>query len=258
MAKFQPQRAAYPIQKDMYRVIPDWKVLPGVYQQMVDDDNLPANAEGLKVELPKGRLYHKTPASFNDPISVVYVLDALLKVPRGHYVRPSYLVPILTDDHPQMYWSANVVGRILAGIHVVCDEEYGMDGYTLRKVRKNAEDGSEHREVNDEKWLPFANGRDSKGKYYVIDPQGGNEGLLWLARMRENAYKAARALMVAEAAGDFEPEGVVGSGVVANEFIGVLAPPPIRTPTGYQSQTHYNRQFSYVQPEPRDGDLFDD
>ena len=234
MAKFQPQRAAFPLHQDNFQYSPDVRVQPGVLRNLKDEGRYPEDEmEGYNVAPPQDNgLYRKKQATFNDPIAIFYVLSAILKTPRGHYIRPRYLIPYLRDNHRQYYWSEVSIGRIVAGIHGTCKEMY-----------------EEHIEMDtgtDEKFIPFASGRDSKGRYYVVDPKGGTEGILWLTAFMSNAHKRSRLLMAAEAAGDFEAEGILGHSVVGWDYMLEFAPSPIRSVEGYHAQTHPDKAFSYV------------
>lgn len=238
MARFQPQRASFPLHEDNFQYSPDVRVQPGVLASLKEEGRYPEEemAPYLVAVAHGNSLYRKKQATFNDPIAIFYVLDAILKTPRGHYIRPRYLIPYLRDNHRQYYWSEVSIGRIVAGIHGTCREVY-----------------EEHIEMDtgtDEKFLPFASGRDSKGRYYVVDPKGGSEGILWLTAFRSNAHKQSRLLMTAEASGDFEAEGILGHSVVGWDYMLEFAPTAIRSVSAYHAQTHPNDRFSHVAYEP--------
>lgn len=235
MAQFKPQRAVYPLHTDNFQYMPDVRVQPGVLGSLKSEGRYPEeDMVTFKVAMDhKGPLYRKQHSSYNDPICIFYVADALLKVPRGHYVRPRYMIPYLRESFPQYYWSENSVGRIVAGIHGACKEMY--DEHLVDPQTNEYDD----------KRTPFASGRDSKGRYYVIDPKGGTEGVLWLTALRSNAFKWSRLLMTAEANGDFENE-YTGTQNTGREFVMEFAPDPIRGGLAYQSQLHPDRKFSYV------------
>ena len=237
MALFKPQRARYPIHEDNFVFSPDVKVQPGVITRLKEEERFPEEQmAGYQLAVAhQNTLYRKKPATFNDPIAIFYVLDAILRTPRGHYVRPRQLIPYLREQHKQYYWSETSVGRIVAGIHGACKEVYDGD-WTV----------DANREEFDDSLVPFASGRDSKGRYYVIDPKGGTEGILWLTALRSNAYKKARLLMTAESSGDFEAEGILGHSVIGWDYILEWAPDPIRSATAYQAQLHPHRKFAYV------------
>lgn len=238
MAVFTPQRAAFPLHQDNYAFIPDSKVLPGVLAQLREEERMPDIGDlRLEVHNPP-TFFHKSPASFNDPMSIFYVVNAMLLSQRGHYIRPTYLVPYLRDHVHQFYWSSNVVGRIVAGVQMACSLMYEDEGHAIQNGQYDAT------------WLPIGKGRDSHGAYYVLDPRGGDEGLLWLAGLRDGAFKLSRRLLAAERDGVFEEEGVTGKGVVAHEFIMEMAPNPIRSASAYLAQTHPGRKFSHVLYDP--------
>ena len=236
MAKFTPQRARFPLHTDNFQFSPDVRVQPGVIEQARSEGRLPAEMEHHNIALaPKNGLYRKSHASYNDPIAVLYVVDAILKTPRGHYIRPRYLIPYLRQQHMQYFWSETSVGRIVAGI-------YGaivFDVYEEHILNENMSSQA------DTEKAPFASGRDSKGRYYVVDPLGGNEGILYLTALRNAAYKRGQLLMLAEQNGDFESE-YAGSAKVGWEAILEYAPTAIRGKTGYYAQTHPEDRFSYV------------
>jgi hypothetical protein len=247
MAVFTPQRAAYPLHQDNYIFQPDAKVLSGVIDQLKEEGRWPEELEQYRFSFKDHRgFFHKTQASFNDPMSIFYVLDMVVKSQRGHYIRPGYLTPALRDLVPAFYWNANVVGRILAGIQVACEWEYGSD----HAIQSHENENGERAEAYDKTWVPFAKGRDAKGAYYVIDPRGGNEGLLWLAALRSRFYQLSEMLMRNEQAGEFDPEGIIGKGMVAHDFISEHAPGAIRSKAGYLAQVHPGRRFSHVLYEP--------
>lgn len=233
MAEFKPQRARFPIHTDNLQYVPDMKVLPGELQRLRDESRFPEEEmRGYNAIInANNRLYRKSAVNFNDPIAVFYVLDALLKVQRGHYIRPRYMVPYLRESHKQYYWTEAAVGRIVAGVWESCrqlyDEEYcSFDG------------------EYDESYLPFARGRDSKGRYYVVDPKNGTEGILWLTAFRSNAYKRAQMLMSAELAG--EGDEALTHAVVGYDALMEYAPDPIRTPMAYHAQLEPGRRFTHV------------
>jgi hypothetical protein len=142
-------------------------------------------------------LYHRPPNSFNDPMSVYFVLDAICESRRGTYLRPWYLVDYLNRQVPQIHWTAGVVGRIMSGFFHLCEEMYinddVVDEYLLPKQEF---DTAEERHEAQLRVLPFAQGRDSLGRFYVLDPEGGNEGLLWMLMARRIWLELAEQAMV--------------------------------------------------------------
>lgn len=124
------------------------------------------------------QMYHRSKNSFNDPLSVYFVLDAICESKRGIYLRPAYLVHYLNDNVPQIWWNNAVVGRIMAGFFHLCTENYWNDDIDNEYLKAH---DTEQAQI----LQPFAMGRDSKGRFYVLDPEGGNEGLLWMLQARQ-------------------------------------------------------------------------
>jgi len=163
-ARKQPKM--YPLHYDAWQYYPDHAAV----QEAVDnafEGEVQEIVQGLgrdPLRPPKyKRPYRKIKAQFNDPICTFALTDLLIQMQRGIYVRPGYLRDLLNNRWPQYVWSNSLVGRMLAGMVRVCQSMYPEVG---------------------EKETPLARGRDSKGNYWVIDPKGGNEGLLWLVRAR--------------------------------------------------------------------------
>lgn len=131
--------------------------------------------------IPPGRsFYHREPAQFNDPRVLYLVLDTVVKSMEKQYIRPNYVAQYLGQRFSQYYWSSVAVGRVLAGIHAACVETYGI-----------GETPEDDPYVEEDKWMPFAQGRDGVSRYYVIDPHGGNEGRLWLMACRRRMFELA-------------------------------------------------------------------
>ena len=129
------------------------------------------------------RPYRLLKAQFNDPVCVYALLDLLVRSRKGIYIRGEYLEDMLTREYPQYVWQGSTIGRMMAGLKAVCAQEY----YTIP-----------------EEELPFAKGRDARGKYYVIDPRGGDEGWLFLLKCRKIAAIRVQEMMQAQRQGDVE------------------------------------------------------
>jgi len=177
---------AFPLHKDVWAYYPDGHAAKEAYKDAKEKQlEEVMDALGDSNPFPQTQPlvpFRKHKAQYNDPICVLGLLDALLLSQRGIYIRPGYLLDTLNRKFPHYYWSTQIVGRMLAG---------------LNEVSKNIHDG-EIREV------PFARGRDSKGNYYVMDPKGGNECLLWFIKVRQVTVDRVQNLMRAEAGGNFE------------------------------------------------------
>jgi hypothetical protein len=107
-----------------------------------------------------------------------------VKQQRGTYIRPHYLMPRLRDLAPQYSWETRSLGRLLSGLNVAAAVEYDI--------------------WDDPHKPPFGKGRDARGTYYVIDPLGGNEGLMWLLNCRKVMMRRVEGVMVAESHGDLD------------------------------------------------------
>jgi hypothetical protein len=163
------------------------------------------------------RVYRMKQAQFNDVVCLYALLDILCVSKRGIYIRPEYLEGILSRQYPQYHWPVGTIGRMMAGLRATCQVEY--------------EEAEDHR-------LPFDKGRDAKGKYYVIDPMGGDEGLLWLLRCRKVILGKVQDVMAQEAAGDFE-SGRVGFTQPSVLYYDWFADLRIRNEDGYVAQQRY-------------------
>ncbi len=198
-------------------------------------------------------LYHKVPASFNDPMSVYFVLDALVNSARGTYLRPTYIVAFLRVHIGQFYWSNGVVGRIMAGLNGVCREVYLKEEGNAYIIDSHGRqrDGSEPEIEEDERehHLPFAQGRDSKGRYYVIDPQGGNEGLLWLLQCRKLFLREARQSMKDDDTGRFRENW--GGELGPTEYYYQQIDGPARTAVAFRNQLQGDVNFTQPTAEAR-------
>jgi len=175
------KRKVFPLHTDQYQFQTDFRAVGAVIEE-IHEREAESGLEALQKygalnERPESKtLFHKAVNSFNDPISVYFVLDALVTSERATYLRPSYLVAYLRRQVPQFKWTIGVVGRILAGFNAMAEELYLVDS-------------DEHIVADDsdaaKRLLPFAQARDSQSRFYVIDPEGGDEGLLWLMQCRK-------------------------------------------------------------------------
>jgi hypothetical protein len=192
------KRRVFPHHRDMYGYAGD----PHVVAQTVAEEEESGGSSvqdalqrhgALNRRADPGRLYHRSANSFNDPMSVYYVLDAIVESKRGTYLRPSYLVNHLQTAVPHIYWSNGVVGRIMAGWFHLCEEMYINDDINGEYII--VPDDEEDEQEAARRLLPWAQARDSQGRFYVLDPEGGDEGLLWLLMARAEFLKLATQAM---------------------------------------------------------------
>ena len=195
-------RRVFPHHRDARQYVPE----PFIVEQTVTemkDKGLPNDLDiltrhgDLQRRADPQWLFHRPPNSFNDPISVYFVLDALCESRRGTYIRPWYIVDQLNKQVPQIYWTPGVVGRIMAGFYHLCEEMYINDDIDNEYLLPKEEfDTGEERQEAQRRVLPFAQARDALGRFYVIDPEGGNEGLVWLLMARQIWLDLAEQAMV--------------------------------------------------------------
>jgi hypothetical protein len=233
---FPVQTKSFPLHKDPYAFVYDTAV-PAELIDEVTEKNLP-DAMGT-ISLPHfqhgnrhKQWYHKTQAAFNDPLSAYFVLDAMVNSERGTYLRPLYLCQFLQTAVVQFYWTPTLIGRIMSGLEGACYSAYVEDspGEFIPDTHANGDKLPES-EVRAE--IPFAKGRDSKGKYYVIDPRGGNEGVLWLMAARAAFYEKSQMSINGEKFGDFEAGR--GNALTPVEWYKVVIPDTARDVQEYQN-----------------------
>lgn len=187
-------RRVFPHHRDGYSYTGDPFVVEATIQD-VKVKGTEAGADALRDFGPlneravRENLFHRTPNSFNDPMAVYFVLDAICESRRGIYLRPIYLVHFLTEQVPQFYWSVGVVGRIMAGFYHQCEEMYINDDINDDYIHVDEDVEDKHDAAL--RLLPFSQGRDSRGRFYVLDPEGGDEGLLWMLQARQKFLKEA-------------------------------------------------------------------
>lgn len=61
-------------------------------------------------------LVHPTPAGYFDPVTIMSVLDMLLRLEHDTTVRPRDLVPLLQQHYPNLIWKPIVVGRVMSDL----------------------------------------------------------------------------------------------------------------------------------------------
>lgn len=169
---------AFPLHYDAWGYYPDHHAARVELDTGLPDAVVAALPAHPLREAKHKHLYRKIKAAFNDPICSYALIDILLQMQRGIYIRPGYIKDLLNNRWPQYVWSNQLLGRMLGGLCTHVQKVYS--------------------EV-DEREAPIARGRDSKGNYWVIDPKGGNEGLLWLVRAREVFLTLSEDIMAREA-----------------------------------------------------------
>lgn len=172
---------AFPLHYDAWQYYPDHAAADAELRSIIENGpDAVRDMVGLDVlREPKYKhLYRKIKAGFNDPICHYALFDLLIQMQRGIYIRPGYLKDLLNNRWPQYVWSNQLIGRMLGGLSRLHGKIYS--------------------EVSDRE-TPFARGRDGKGNYWVVDPKGGNEGLLWLLLARRIFLQLAENVMDREA-----------------------------------------------------------
>jgi hypothetical protein len=190
----------------------------------------------------RSAMFHRTKNSFNDPLSVYFVLDAIVESARGVYLRPSYLVHYLNDHVPQIWWNNGVVGRIMAGFSHLCMQLYFDDDFSNEYLLE------EHRDEAAKK-APFAQGRDAQGRFYVVDPEGGDEGLLWLLQARQIWLDLAIVSMQDDAAGT--PGENWGKAEAPYDYFVEHLDEPVRDAKAFRAQLGGAQTFKDRRPAPK-------
>lgn len=207
--KVFPKKAKnFPLHTDGYAYVPD-RSAPQECVDEIFDKGTEISAD-LKEDWPDllhppvhKTWFHRVMASFNDPLAVYFVLDALTHSMRGIYLRPLYVCHYLQQAAPQFYWDPSLVGRIMSGLETTCWRAYVEYQAPGEYIPAEHGDGTALTEDEMRIEIPFAKGRDSKGKYYVLDPRGGDEGLLWLLQARERFYELSKTMLDGEKQGDW-------------------------------------------------------
>lgn len=181
-------KKAYGLHADAHAFYPDPGAVPRVLEQAMTISSVAANMPTKFRNLPVKHPYRKHPSQYNDPLCVYAIIDLMVRAQRGIYLRASYLIPELTREWPLYFWRAISIGRTMSGIQYACQVAYA--GETAGDRPKYV--------------TPIERGRDAKGPYYVIDPAGGNEGLLWLLKSRDVLVEWIENMMLREAAGDLD------------------------------------------------------
>ena len=208
----------FPLHYDGWQFYPDY----GAAQEALDATWTAGIAEVVEelgdkpFRLPKYKsLYRKIRARHDDPIVYYAILNMLVQCQRGLYIRSSYLQTLLNQQYPQYVFSVSMIGRVLGGLSSHVAQMYP--------------------EV-DEAEVPFARGRDTRGFYWVVDPVGSEEGLLWLIRARDLFMYECEALMKREAA--MSVESLENSLYVVNkpeDVFDLICSFRIRSPENYRA-----------------------
>lgn len=250
------RRRVFPHHKDMFSYHPD----PRILDETVEEEEQKQTASGvaaleaygpLNQRAQPNTLYHRSLNSFNDPLSVYFVLDTIVNSMRGVYLRPWYVVAELQRVAPQIHWTPGVVGRIMKGFEALCfalyieDQLLEDDQYIIVPDA----DGMNEEEIERQMRLrlPFAMGRDAKGRFYIVDPEGGNEGLLWLMQARKIWLKLAREDMRSEGEGDFQTNW--GNVQTSVEWFMEVLTEPVRPARAYRNQLGGGATFKTPTPQ---------
>lgn len=110
--------------------------------------------------MEQDKLAHPTRNSFNDPLSITFVLDALLMVDGLNSFSAKDMVRVLTQRHPTILWSPTIVGRILSNIVEAASESGAPLG------AKGASNGTNtyHLTVNHANWAWLGSVRHAMGE----------------------------------------------------------------------------------------------
>jgi len=68
--------------------------------------------------------FHPSRAGHNDPLSVMLVLDTLMRIRPSDMIRAKYLVGLLRQLHPHLIWNTVTVGHILGELSELAEEAF--------------------------------------------------------------------------------------------------------------------------------------
>lgn len=68
-------------------------------------------------------LFYPSPNGYNDPVSIAFVLDALIRIPHEAPIRATWLASFLNAEYTSVVWDATCVGRILGELAEEADED---------------------------------------------------------------------------------------------------------------------------------------
>lgn len=190
------------------------------------------DGQNMRPALKVRRAYRRRKPVFTDVVAILAVVEALVDTQRGIYIRAPYLVQHLNETSPLYFWTSSSIGRILSGLEAACGEYY-------RDLS--------HKDILTQKQIPFAKGRDSKGQYYVTDPMGGNEGLLWLLSVRLYLVEQVNELMMNESVGQWSEKGIDGESggwtSANNLYVEKFEGTKVRSTTNYMAQWEPGQRF---------------
>ena len=228
---------AYPSHRDPFA----FTMGNGLYKDQFDSlmadgpESFKRSFEEKKPFIKVPRFYRKMKPNFNDPMTLYYILDILVDSAPNTYIRPTYLVPYLNERAPMFYWTVDLVGRMMAGlwecsIQTYLDEE---DEGGMLYIADKTGDGEDIPQARRMRQLPFALGRDGRGKYYVVDPNNGVEGRFWLIEFRRRIIRLCYEAMQAERDGDLGKHKATNN-TPLDFYIG-LSPDPILSAQAFRA-----------------------
>jgi hypothetical protein len=241
----------YPLHRDAYGLAVDQFVSQALYDEAMDKEitSVMESMDGVKPFQKFPVFYRRRNPNFNDPMALFYVLDGLVSTQRGSYIRPIYISNWLQTRAPMYNWELGLTGRMIAGIYETVIETYldEEDEGGMPYIARQYGDGKDIPHDERLHWLPFAKGRDSRGKYYVLDPQNGDEGVLWMLKFRWLVGKLATAAMQVEQTGHLGAGW--GKAQTPVNFYLQICPDPIRSAQAYRNQQHPGQPFPLVRQE---------
>ena len=237
---------AYPSHRDGFSFAVEPDCAPRVWNQWMENANpsFKTSFSDINPFQKWPRFYRKLQPNFNDPMVLFYMLDALVQSREYTYIRPSELVSYLNNVAPMYFWTTDLVGRIISGIYEASVETF-LDEDDERGMAYVPSMSGDKVPLTDEqrkRLLPFAKGRDGRGKYYIIDPQNGGAGRLWLLKFRHIAAQHAFKAMQMEADGDLGANQ--GKAQSPGVYYTSMSPDPISS-----AQSHFASLRPGVKPK---------
>lgn len=235
MTLFGDGRKSFLLHRDSHGFFQDTDTVYAEYQHALGtaSEELEAKLKEINYSPKQVAFFRRVRPNFNDPMTLYYVLSAMVEQRRGTYIRPTYLVSHLNKVAKMYLWDTGLVGRMLAGIWEACRQNYmETDDRDMEYIPSRTGDGEVIPDDKRLKSLPVALGRDAQGKYYVVDPKGGNEGFLWLLAFRDIAHKLAYKALIAEYQGELEAE--MGKFNIPYQYYVGISPDPIRSAQAFR------------------------
>ena len=237
-------RKTFPSHGDAFSYQPDPEAGKVSFNLVAEQGNptFVENMQGVQPFRKVPNFFRRSKPNFNDPMAVWFVLDALVKSAAHTYIRSQYLAPFLQNTSPQFSWNTDNTGRILAGLWETHRETYldEEDEGGMLYIPDRTGDGEPIPEEKRLHMLPFALGRDGRGKYYVIDPQNGHEGRLWLLKFQYIMGREAEKAMRAEAGGELG--AFQGKAQTPSAWYLSLAPDPVQSAQAHLASLHPGRK----------------